>query len=279
MTKIPFIKMHGLGNDFVVLDNRESSLVIDQATIAAIANRRHGVGCDQVLILKPTKAPDAYVFMEIRNVDGTEAEACGNGSRCVAALMMEETGKHVLGIETLAGVLSVEQDGTGSVIADMGPAQYNWQDIPLARETDTLHINFGGVPLTDGVGVSMGNPHIVFFVKDVDEVELDIIGPQIEHHPLLPERANIEVVSLLEADRLRMRVWERSSGITQACGSGACATVVAAHRRKIARRLAEVVLDGGSLFVEWRESDGHVLMAGPTTMAFRGELDPAAIVI
>ena len=164
MSKIPFIKMHGLGNDFVVLDNRESSLVIDQATIAAIANRRHGVGCDQVLILKPTKAPDAHVFMEIRNVYGTEAEACGNGSRCVAALMMEETGKHVLGIETLAGVLPVEQDSAGRVTVDMGPARYNWQDIPLARETDTLHINFGGVPLTDGVGVSMGNPHIVFFV-------------------------------------------------------------------------------------------------------------------
>ena len=279
MSRIPFIKTHGLGNDFVVLDNRESSLTIDQATIAAIADRRCGVGCDQVLILKSTEVPDAYVFMEIRNVDGTEAEACGNGSRCVAALMMEETGKHVLGIETVAGVLPVERDGAGRVTVDMGPARYNWQDIPLARETDTLHVDFEGAPLTDGVGVNMGNPHIVFFLNDVDGVELDTIGPQIEHHPLLPERANIEVVSLLGTDTLRMRVWERSCGITQACGSGACATVVAAHRREITRRSAEVVLDGGSLFVEWRESDGHVLMAGPTTVVFRGELDPAAIAI
>ena len=161
----------------------------------------------------------------------------------------------------------------------MGPARYNWQDIPLARKTDTLHVDFEGAPLTDGVGVNMGNPHIVFFLNDVDALDLDSIGPQIEHHPLLPERANIEVVSLLGVDRLRMRVWERSCGITQACGSGACAAVVAAHRREITGRSAEVVLDGGSLFVEWRESDGHVLLAGPTMVVFRGELDPAAITI
>jgi len=271
--------MHGLGNDFVVLDNRESSLTIDQAAIAAIANRRLGVGCDQVLILKSTKATDAYVSMEIRNVDGTEAEACGNGSRCVAALMMEETGENVLGIETLAGVLLAERDVSGRVTVDMGPARCNWQDIPLAKKTDTLHVDFEGAPLTDGVGVNMGNPHIVFFLDDVDVMELDTIGPQIERHPLLPERANIEVVSVLGIDRLRMRVWERSCGITQACGSGACAAVVAAHRREITGRSAEVVLDGGSLFVEWRESDGHVLMAGPTTVVFRGELDPTAIAI
>ena len=279
MTRIPFIKMHGLGNDFVVIDNRESLLTIDQTTIAAVTNRRLGVGCDQVLILNSTKVPEAYVSMEIRNVDGTEAEACGNGSRCVAALMMEESGKNVLGIETLAGVLLAERDESGRVTVDMGPARYNWQDIPLARKTDTLHVDFEGAPLTDGVGVNMGNPHIVFFLNDVDALELDSIGPQIEHHPLLPERANIEVVSLLGVDRLRMRVWERSCGITQACGSGACAAVVAAHRREITGRSAEVVLDGGSLFVEWRESDGHVLLAGPTMVVFRGELDPAAITI
>ena len=172
MTRIPFIKMHGLGNDFVVIDNRESLLTIDQTTIAAVTNRRLGVGCDQVLILNSTKVPEAYVSMEIRNVDGTEAEACGNGSRCVAALMMEESGKNVLGIETLAGVLLAERDESGHVTVDMGPARCNWQDIPLAREVDTLHIEFEGAPLNDGVGVSVGNPHIVFFGKDLNNLDL-----------------------------------------------------------------------------------------------------------
>ena len=279
MSRMPFIKMHGLGNDFVVLDNRNNSLIIDQAIVTAVADRRRGVGCDQVLILKSTKALDAYVFMEIRNADGTEAEACGNGTRCVAALMMEETGEHALGIETLAGVLLADRDDAGLVTIDMGRARYDWLDIPLARQVDTLHVDFKGAPLNDGVAVNIGNPHVVFFLEDADRVELELIGPQIEHHPLLPERANIEVVSLLEPDKLRMRVWERSCGTTQACGSGACATVVAACRRGITGRSVEVVLDGGPLFVEWRESDGHVYLAGETAVVFRGELDLAVIAI
>ena len=276
MSVIRFIKMHGLGNDFVVIDNRESSVIVDQASTAAIADRQYGVGCDQVLFLKPTKATGSDVYMEIRNVDGSEAEACGNGARCVAALMMEETGQDEVVIETLAGVLFADRDDNGRVRVDMGAALYDWSDIPLAKEVDTLHIYFEGAPINDGVGVNIGNPHVVFFLQDADKAALESIGPYIEHHHLLPERANIEVVSLLDTNKIRMRVWERSCGITRACGSGACAAAVAACRRGITGHSVEVISDGGSLFVEWRESDGHTLLAGATAMVFRGELDLTA---
>tara|TARA_Y100001960_G_C14716297_1_gene849805 strand:- start:926 stop:1741 length:816 start_codon:yes stop_codon:yes gene_type:complete len=271
--------MHGLGNDFVVIDNRENSVIFDKAFTAAIADRQYGVGCDQVLLLKPTKTPGSDVYMEIRNVDGTEAEACGNGTRCVAALMMEETGQDEVVIETLAGELLADRDDNGRVRVDMGVALYDWSDIPLAKEVDTLHIDFEGAPVNDGVGVNIGNPHVVFFLQDADKAALESIGPYIEYHPLLPKRANVEVVSLLDTNRIRMRVWERSCGITRACGSGACASAVAACRRGITGHFVEVVSDGGSLFVEWRESDGHALLAGATAMVFRGELDLSAIPI
>ena len=166
MSVIRFIKMHGLGNDFVVIDNRENSVIFDKASTAAIADRQYGVGCDQVLLLKPTKTPGSDVYMEIRNVDGTEAEACGNGTRCVAALMMEETGQDEVVIETLAGELLADRDDNGRVRVDMGLALYDWSDIPLAKEVDTLHIDFEGAPVNDGVGVNIGNPHVVFFLQE-----------------------------------------------------------------------------------------------------------------
>ena len=277
MNATPFVKMHGLGNDFVVLDDRDGSLAIDRVRAAAIADRRRGVGCDQVLILKPANDPGADVFMEIRNVDGTEAEACGNGTRCVASLIMDEKGADALDVETVVGIRPVTRDANGHVSVDMGPPGINWAEIPLAHEADTLHIEFENAPLSDGVGVNMGNPHVVFFIDDAETVELENIGPPMEHHSLLPMRANIELVSQLGSNKLRVRVWERSSGITQACGSGACAVGVAANRRGLTGRKVEVVLDGGSLFTEWRENDGHVLMAGPAATSFRGQLDPSLL--
>jgi len=276
MTGLPFIKMHGLGNDFVVLDGRERSLPIGVAEARAIADRRTGVGCDQLLILRPAKDPAADVFMEIRNTDGSEAEACGNGTRCVAALIMDQSGKDAVGIETVVGVLAAHCRDDGLVCVDMGPAGVEWSDVPLAKCANTLHIDLEDAPLTDAVGVSMGNPHAVFFVHDAETVELETVGPQLETHPMFTERANIEVVSTLGTDKLRMRVWERSVGITRACGSGACAVAVAANRRGFTGRSVEVVLDGGSLFLDWRE-DGHVLMAGPTAHSFAGHLDPALV--
>ncbi len=276
MTGLPFIKMHGLGNDFVVLDGREASLPIGVPQARAIGNRRTGVGFDQLLIMRPAKNSAADVFMEIRNTDGSEAEACGNGTRCVAALVMDELGRDAIGVETVAGVLLAMRREDGLVSVDMGPANLDWGDIPLAQSADTLHIELEDAPLSDAVGVNIGNPHAVFFVDDAEAVNLTAIGPQLETHPMFPARSNIEMVSVLDTDKLRMRVWERAVGITQACGSGACAVAVAAHRRGLTGRSVEVVLDGGSLFLDWRD-DGHVLMAGPTATVFNGHLDASLL--
>ncbi|MTJ79783.1 MAG: diaminopimelate epimerase [Telmatospirillum sp.] len=265
----PFLKMHGLGNDFVVLDARARAIVPDAATTRAIADRRTGVGCDQVIIVSPSPSADA--FMTILNADGSEVGACGNATRCVAALLMEESGRDHATIETRAGLLDARAAGAGLVRVDMGPARLDWRDIPLAREMDSCHLPVAAGPLSDPGGVSMGNPHAVFFVPDAGAVDLAAVGPVVEHHPLFPERTNVEVVQVMGDGGLRMRVWERGAGITRACGTGACATLVAAARRGLCGREAEVVLDGGSLSIAWRD-DGHVLMTGPVALSFAGTL-------
>ena len=269
--------MHGLGNDFVVLDNRDGSFSLNLEQARTIADRRLGVGCDQLLIMKPATSEGADVFMEIRNTDGSEAEACGNGTRCVAAHLMDESGNDAINIQTVAGILPAVRHTAGMVSVDMGPANLGWSDIPLASKVDTLNVDVTAGPLSDAVAVNMGNPHAVFFVDDAEAVDVDKWGAELEHDPMFPERANIEVVSAIGPDRFRMRVWERSVGITRACGSGACAVGVAAHRRGMAGRKTEIVLDGGSLFIEWRESDGHVLMAGPTARVYDGVFDSSVI--
>jgi diaminopimelate epimerase len=268
---LPFRKMHGLGNDFVVLDGRRAPVRFDSESASAIANRRTGVGCDQILILeRPRNGGDA--FMAIRNSDGGEVQSCGNGSRAVARVLFEETDKDRLTIETLAGPVIAWRGEGGLIAVDMGPARTGWKDIPLAQEKDTLHLGIGEGPLQDAVGVNMGNPHAVFFVKDVNAVDLTAVGPKIERHPLFPERTNVEAVQVIDRSHLRMRVWERGAGITLACGTGACATVVAAVRRGLADRTALVTLDGGDLAITWR-GDGHVIMTGPAEESFRGTLD------
>jgi len=273
MTPLPFIKMHGLGNDFVVLDFRAHGNPLDASGVRAIADRRTGVGCDQLLAIEPAATELADIFLRIYNPDGGEAEACGNGTRCVASLLMAETGAEHVVIETVAGMRDAEARPGGLVAVDMGPAGDGWRDIPLAEAVDTLHLPVSAGPLADGVGVTMGNPHAVFFVADAAAVNLARLGPKLERDPLFPERANIGVVQLLSRDRLRFRVWERGAGITRACGSGACAALVAAHRRGLSERRAEVVLDGGILTIEWL-TDGHVLMTGPVATSFTGTLDP-----
>ena len=277
MDKVTFTKMHGLGNDFVVLDDRDGSLTLGEEEARAIGNRRKGVGFDQLLILEPAKHPDAHIFMRIRNPDGSEAEACGNGTRCAAVRIMDELGTNRLNVETVAGILETTRAADGLVTVNMGPAKLDWSDIPLAEPRDTLHLDISNGSLIDPVAVNIGNPHMVFFVEDAETIDLGTLGPELENHPLYPERANVEVVSLLGPDKVRMRVWERSAGITQACGSGACAVSVAANRRGLTGRKVEVVLDGGPLIIEWLDN-GRVLMTGPTAISFEGRLDPTLLI-
>ncbi|WP_372018022.1 diaminopimelate epimerase [Tistrella mobilis] len=289
MIRIPFLKMHGLGNDFVVIDRRSGparGLVLDDATIRRISDRRHGVGCDQFILIDPTDddpiaAGGADAVMRIHNADGGEVGACGNATRCVGALLMDESGLGRATIATISGLLrasrDAEQQEAGTVTVDMGPARLDWRQIPLAAPADTLAVEAVEVgPLKLPVAVNVGNPHAVFFVDNAEAIDLTRWGPMIERHPAFPERTNVEVAHLLGPDRLRMRVWERGAGITAACGTGACATAVAAIRRGLTGRTVEIVLDGGPLVITWTEDD-RVLMSGPVATSFEGTLHPSLL--
>ena len=276
MAGIEFIKMHGLGNDVVVIDGRVRPVVLGPAATRAIADRRTGVGCDQLIVIEPPRNGRADASLRILNADGGEVEACGNGTRCVALLLMREKRTDRVAIETAAGLLQAAAAGNGLVAVDMGPARLDWRDIPLAGPADTLRLDLALGPLRDPVAVNVGNPHAVFFVPDAEAIDLAALGPQLERHPMFPQRANIEVATVLSPTRIRMRVWERGAGITRACGSGACATAVAAARRGLAERKVEVALDGGTLAIEWR-ADGHVAMTGPAAISFAGALDDSLL--
>jgi diaminopimelate epimerase len=276
MQGTPFTKMHGLGNDFVVLDARARALALNEATARAIADRHTGVGCDQIIVLEPPRSARATVFMRIRNADGGEVEACGNATRCIADLLMRESGADHVVLETAAGLLDARAVEGGRIEVDMGMPRFQWHDIPLSRECDTLHLPLALGPLADPVGTSMGNPHATFFVGDAEAIDLENLGPRLEHDPLFPERANIGVAQLLSPTRLRLRVWERGCGLTLACASGACAALVAACRRGLAQRQAQVIADGGPLEIEWR-ADGHVVMTGPVAVSFTGTLPPSLL--
>ena len=266
-----FVKMHGLGNDFVVLDARDRPLPLVAEAARSIADRRQGVGCDQVIVVEKPRAGLADAFMRILNADGGEAGACGNATRCVGDLLMRESGRDHVVIETVAGLLDVERRADSRVAVDMGPARLDWRDVPLSAPCDTLHLELALGPLADPAACSMGNPHATFFVADVAAIDLAALGPVLERHKLFPERANIGVAQVVARDRLRLRVWERGAGLTRACGSGACAALVAAARRGLTARRATVVLDGGELEIEWL-ADGNVLMTGPVATSFVGEL-------
>ncbi len=274
MEQLPFIKMHGLGNDFVIIDGREHLPDLSPDALRAIGDRHRGVGYDQLVVLEPTTKAD--VFMRIYNSDGTEAEACGNATRCVAHLMMEEFSKEEIIIETVAGLLTGTRGDAGKVVINMGQPKTDWQEIPLASKQDTLHVGLSAGPLSDPVAVNMGNPHIVFFVEDAETVDLEKWGPILEHDPLLPRKANISVASLTNKNTLRLRVWERGVGITLACGSAACATIVAATKRGLVDGQAQVFLNGGPLDMSW-EKNGDVLMGGAIAFSFAGILDTALL--
>jgi len=261
-----FLKMHGLGNDFVIIDARDRTFEVTPERASRMACRRRGIGCDQFIIMRQSDRAD--VFMEIWNADGSCVGACGNATRCIGQLMLDETGNDKVLIETEAGLLSAVRSGE-DVSVNMGMAWLDWDKIPLAEEspTDTANITIAGLK---GPGcVNMGNPHAVFFVDDAEAVDLNTVGPEIETHVFFPERVNVSFVSIHDGV-LRQRVWERGAGITEACGSGACAAVVAATRRGLINRKATVRLDGGELKMEWLE-DGTVQMTGPATFVFKGE--------
>ena len=268
---VPFRKMHGLGNDFVVLDVRAAPLPITPARAAAIADRHRGIGCDQVIILEPPPA-GADVFMRIRNPDGSEAGACGNATRCIASLVADERNADRVVVRTIAGDLPVERLPGGLWRADMGPARLRWTDVPLAEQADTLHVPLALGPVSDPAACSMGNPHATFFVDDLGALDIPTLGPALERHPIFPDRANIGFAQVLSLDHVRLVMWERGAGMTLACGSGACATIVNAARRGLTGRRARITMPGGDLDMEWRE-DGHVLMTGPVATAFTGAID------
>jgi diaminopimelate epimerase len=267
----PFLKMHGLGNDFAVFDARKQTLMLSAAAAQHLADRRRGIGCDQVIVIGNGRdGTDAA--MRIINADGSEVETCGNAARCVAKLLLEETGRTELKLFTLGGPLHCRATADGMISVDMGAPIISWERIPLSCPADTNRFNLqvNGKPL-EVAAVSMGNPHCVLFVDDADAADVAGIGPQIEHHPMFPNRTNVEFVSALGKNRLRMRVWERGAGITQACGSGASAVFAAAQRRGLVGDKTEILLDGGPLTLE-RQND-RVRMTGPATLAYRGEID------
>lgn len=264
-TGLPFMKMHGLGNDFVIVDARAHAVPLPPALVEAIAHRHFGVGFDQLAVIEPGQdGADAHLIFY--NADGSTSAACGNATRCIARHLMTESGKPALTLTTERGTLYAQDAGNGLTSVNMGQPQLDWAEIPLALEMDTLELPIDGAPTATG----MGNPHCTFFVDDAEAVDLEARGAEIEHHPLYPQRTNVQFASLIGPDRLRMRVWERGVGVTLASGSSSCATAVAAARRGITGRKVTIELDGGTLQVDWR--DDGVWMTGPTMHVFSGTL-------
>jgi diaminopimelate epimerase len=276
-----FLKMHGLGNDFAIFDARIFPVAVDPHSAKAIADRRYGIGCDQVIVMEQGKN-GAAAFVRFFNSDGAEVEACGNGSRCVAFLLMAEAETHEVKLATAGGPLFCQSAGPSAVTIDMGPPHLDWREIPMAQAVDTASFalpvfGFDDPALNACAAVSLGNPHCVLFVDDAEKAPVATLGPAVERHPWFPARTNVEFVERLSQTALRMRVWERGAGITRACGTGASAVAVAAHIRGLTGRKVNVALDGGELQIEWRESDEHVLMTGPVAFCFGGEVNIPAL--
>jgi len=266
-----YFKMNGCGNDFVIIDARSRGhLPLSQAQARAIADRKTGVGCDQVIALERSIRGDA--FMRIWNNDGGESNSCGNAARCVAWILMEEGKTDTRRIETGAGMLYAERGANGLITVDMGSPLLRWEEIPLMRPMNTERMAFSAGGLTEPGAVNMGNPHVVFFPESLDAVDIESIGPKVERDPMFPEGVNVGFAEVRGPTQIRLRVWERGAGLTKACGTGACAAAVAAHRQERTARAVEVLVDGGSLHIDWRERDDRVLMTGPIELEGEGEL-------
>ncbi|MDD7909706.1 diaminopimelate epimerase [Pseudovibrio exalbescens] len=276
--RVPFLKMNGLGNDFVVFDARQSPLKLSPAQIARIGHRETGIGFDQMITVEPSPA-GATAFMRIHNQDGSQVEACGNATRCIGRLLMGEAGTPHVSIETIAGLLNAFATGDETRISvDMGKPRFGWQEIPLSEEfadTRAIELQIGPIDapvLHSPSVVNVGNPHAIFWVEDVNGHELERFGPLLENHPMFPERANISLAHVLAPNEIRLRVWERGVGLTEACGTAACATGVAAARLKKTGRETLIHLPGGPLEIQWRDDD-HIMMTGDTMIDFEGLLD------
>ncbi len=274
LQRIPFVKMNGLGNDFVMIDARAEPIRLSPASAGAIADRASGVGCDQVIVLEPSQ--DADVFMRILNADSSEVSACGNASRCVAALLHPSLGRNRISIETRAGTLDARVETNGLVSVDIGVPRFAWDEIPLARpaaDTRAIDLTFtlpDGRVLAEPSLVNVGNPHCIFWVRDADSYDLAAFGAELEHHPIFPERANISLAEIIDDTTIKLRVWERGTGITRACGTAACAAAVAAARTGRTSRTVTIELPGGVLAIDWRAEDDHILMTGPAETEFEG---------
>ena len=277
---IGFRKMHGLGNDFAVFDARQMPLVLDAKLARSLADRRRGIGCDQLIVIeRGEKGADA--FMRVFNADGGAVELSGNGARCAARVLAEDLNKTEIRIDTKSGPIVCWVEGA-SVTVDMGAPRFAWREIPMTHAVDTASFalavdGFTDKALAGAAAASMGNPHCVLFVDDVQGAPVETLGPIIETHPWFPARTNVEFVEVRSERNLRMRVWERGTGVTQACGTGACAAAAAAHRRGLTGRDVAVELDGGVLDISWRESDDHIVMTGPAILSFTGEVDLATL--
>ena len=274
----PFVKMNGIGNEIVVVDLRARGGKIEAAEARAAAQ---GAPYDQLMALYAPRTPGTDAFIRIYNNDGSEAGACGNGMRCVSDIVSKESGKSALTFETSTGILNCWKGDSGLFTVDMGKPRFAWNEIPLAeefRDTRTIELQIGPIDrpvLHSPSAVSMGNPHAIFWVDDVNAYDLAKFGPLLENHPIFPERANITLAHIVSREHIVIRTWERGAGLTKACGSAACAAAVAAARLKRTARKVKVTLPGGELLVEWRESDDHVLMTGPIEFEFNGKFDPA----
>ena len=271
----PFLKMNGLGNDFAVVEARDAAFRPSPEQVRRWADREGGIGFDQLIAIEPSSGADA--FMRIWNSDGGEVQQCGNAARCIAWLLMEASGRGAVTLDTTGGVLQAVRAGARSVTVDMGAPRLDWREIPLSEPMDTRGIELQVGPIDDPVlhtpgCVSMGNPHVVFFVPDVGAAPVREVGPLVEHHLLFPEGVNVGFAQVESRNRIRLRVWERGAGETRACGTGACAALVAASRRGLTDREAAVETPGGQMRIEWRESDGHVLMTGPVELEGTGTL-------
>lgn len=279
---LPYLKMNGLGNDFVVLDARAGEITLSRRQIVDISDRENGIGCDQLIVMENDGLDGVDLFMRIYNAEGGEVDACGNATRAIAGLVAGQTGAGAVTIRTNAGILTARIQGD-LVTADMGAPRFAWDQIPLAEpfaDTTGIELQIGPIdaPLLHTPSViNVGNPHAIFWVDDLDAHDLEKFGPMLENHPIFPERANITLAQVLSDDRIRVRVWERGAGLTLACGTAACATAVAAARKGLTGRTVTVELPGGPLAIEWRSSDDHILMTGPWALDGNGIIPPALL--
>jgi diaminopimelate epimerase len=277
----PFLKMNGLGNDFVVVDARFNAFRVTEVQARAIADRKSGIGCDQLIVME--KSSSADVTMRIWNAEGGEVESCGNASRCIADLLMSETGKDTATIITKGGFLSAKKAGEKLITIDQGKPRFGWKEIPLSENfADTRHIELQIGPIDkpsihSPSVVNVGNPHCIFWVDDLDVVDLGKVGPMIENHPLFPERTNVELAKVVARDHIILKVWERGAGLTKACGTAACATMAAGHRIKVIDAKCRITLPGGDLFMAINEENGHILMTGPVSYDGEGVIPEALL--